>query len=279
MSIRTRFDRLQRAAGSNVRSILEGTVLSRYESTLIRIGSILVGLTIWELYAMNQPPYLFPRLGTIFAAYGEQMADFELIPSFVNSLQTLIAGYVLAALVGVAVGLAMGLNEWVETVLNPYINAFYVAPVSALVPILILIGGGDFITRVFVVFLFAVFEIIIDTYQGIETTPQGVLDVARSFGADRSFIVRKVILPHDIPYIFAGLRLGIGRAVKGMIIAELLIEFTNLGRIIRLWSQEFRIAGVLSIVLLLMLLGIVLTRAMQLIEERATPWQSEEVNV
>jgi NitT/TauT family transport system permease protein len=181
-----------------------------------------------------------------------------------------------ALVVGVSLGLVMGLNEWAEAVCNPYVNGLYVAPVVALVPILILIGGATFWTRVAVVFLFAVFEIAIDTYEGVKATPDEAIEAVRSFGADTAFIVRHVVLPYDLPYIFTGLRLGIGRGIKGMIIAELIFDFANLGAIIRLWADNFRLAGVFAVVALLMLTGIVLTRGLARLEAYVIDWEVQE---
>lgn len=248
---------------------------SEHSGYFVRIFSILLGVIVWQIYTAGQPPYLFPGLGEIYAVLAEQVTSGNLPSSLLQSLQTLFAGYILAAIVGIAVGLFMGLNEVAETVLDPYVSAFYVAPISAMVPIFILIGGASFSTRVFVVFLFAVFEILVDTYQGVESTPEGALEAARSFGAGKLFILKNVIIPHDLPYIFAGLRLGIGRAVKGMVLSELLVQYTNLGKIIRTWADNFQIAGVLSVVILLMFLGIVLTRIVQVIENHVITWHAE----
>jgi len=254
------------------------SVLERLRSAtgvVIQVLSLLAGLIAWELYASTRPGYLFPNLGSIYAAFLEQMREYALLSALGHSLITLAVGFLLAAIVGVSVGIAMGLNEYLEALLNPYINALYVAPIAALIPVLILVGGPSFETRVFIVFLFAVFEIAIDAYEGVKTTPDDVLEVARSFGADRWFIVRNVIIPHDLPYIVAGLRLGIGRALKGMIIGELLIEFSNLGAIIRLWENDFRIAGVLSVVVLVMIVGAVLINGVKLLGARLIPWRTE----
>lgn len=248
---------------------------SKYNSTIVRLFSIVLGLAAWQLYAAGQPPYLFPTLDAIFAAFVEQVNEWNLVSRFLATLKAMFTGYVIAAVVGILVGLVMGLDDRIAAVFNPYINAMYVAPVSALVPLLILIGGPTFTVRAFVVFLFCVFEIIVDTYEGIETTPQGLLEVSRSFGAGTYFEVRHVIVPHDLPYITAGLRLGIGRAVSGVILAEVLVQFVNLGALVREWSELFRIAGVLSVVLLLMILSIVLTRAIQLLESWLIDWDAE----
>lgn len=242
---------------------------------VVRVLSVLFGLLLWQWYALGQPAYLFPELQAIALAAVEQYQRFGLVDAYVSSMATMFAGYLIAAAVGVATGLAMGLDRRLDVMLNPYINAVYVAPVSAMLPIFILIGGPTFEVRVFVVFLFAFFEITIDTYEGVKTTPDGLLEASRSFGAGRWFTVRHVVLPHDLPYITAGLRLGLGRAVQGMILAEILIEFVNLGGIIREWGELFRIAGVLSVVLILMLTSIVLTRALQFLEGRLIAWESE----
>lgn len=259
--------------GDRVSSVLE-TIRSS-TGIAIQALSLLAGLVAWQLYVSSRPSYLFPGLGSIYAAFLEQLREYALLSALGHSLLTLAVGFILAAAVGVSVGLAMGLNEHLETLLNPYINAMYVAPIAALIPILILIGGPTFETRVFIVFLFAVFEIIIDSYEGVKTTPDDLLEVARSFGAGRWFVLRNVIIPHDLPYIVAGLRLGIGRALKGMIIGELLIEFSNLGEIIRLWENDFRIAGVLSIVILLMIIGAILINGVKLLEDVLVPWRTE----
>ena len=252
------------------------TTLSAYQSILIKALAIAIGLSLWELYAMGQPPYLFPRLGEILRAFVEQLNNYELIPRFLNSMKTLFVGFLLAVIVGVSIGLLMGIDKRVGNALNPYINAFYTAPISASIPFIIIVGGASFQSRVFIVFMLSVFEVLIDTYEGVQSTPQGLLQVARSFGGDRIYTLRNVIIPHDVPFIIAGIRLGIGRAIKGMILAELLIEFANLGAIIRLWENSYRIEGVLSIVLLLMILGIALTRTVKVLGDRLLAWRPEE---
>ncbi|RQH02334.1 ABC transporter permease [Natrarchaeobius oligotrophus] len=263
-------------ARTSVKERIAGTWFERNRGILIRLFAVLVGLTIWDLYARGQPDYLFPGLELIFESLVTQYREDDLVGAFTNSMATMFLGYILAVLVGVPLGLAMGISRKLDVMLNPYVNAMYVAPISAMVPIFILIGGPTFEVRVFIVFLFCVFEILIDTYEGVKTTPEGLLQVAESFGASKYYTVRHVIFPHDLPYITAGLRLGMGRAVNGMILAEILIEFVNLGGIIRSWADVFRVSGVLSIVLMLMLVSIILTRAIQLLERLIIDWEAEK---
>jgi NitT/TauT family transport system permease protein len=240
---------------------------------LLRLLAVVVAIVLWDQYAATQPAYFFPTTEAIWEALLQQYRNEGLVSAFIGSMQTLAVGYAIAVVVGIPVGLLMGTNRYAEVLLNPYVTALYVAPIAAVVPLLIFALGASFETRVTIVFLFAVFEMIIDTYKGAKSTPADMIDVARSFGAGRLYVLRNVILPHDMPYIFTGLRLGIGRGLKGLVLAELLINFTNLGAIIRTWETNFQLRGVLSIALIFMLTGIVLTKAMQYVETRLFGWE------
>ncbi|WP_436348256.1 ABC transporter permease [Natronorubrum sp. FCH18a] len=255
---------------TNVRTRLEP-----YQGILIRLAAVALVLLAWERYAGTQPDYLFPQLSAIGEAFVRQIQEFGLVEAYARTMATVFIGYALAIVVGVAVGLSMGLDERIEVTLDPYVSAMYVAPVSALIPVIIMVGGASFESKIFVVFLFVVFEMIINTMNGTKTVPDGLVNAGRSFGGGRNTIVRRIVIPYTLPYIFAGMRLGIGRAIKGVILAELLIEFSNLGAIIREWEQMFQIAGVLSVTLLLMLTGIVLTRAVSAIRDRIITWEAD----
>lgn len=248
--------------------------IERYRGVVLRILAIGLLVGVWELYASTQPAYLFPQWAVIAEAFLEQIAEFGLVEAFTRTMLTVFVGYAIAVVVGVAVGLSMGLDERIEVMLNPYVSAMYIAPVSALIPVIIMVGGATFESRVFVVFLFVVFEMTVNTMNGTKTVPDGLMNAARSFGGGRATIIRRIVIPYTSPYIFAGMRLGIGRAIKGVILAELLIEFSNLGQIIREWEQMFQIAGVLSITLLLMITGIVLTRAVSVVRNRVITWET-----
>lgn len=258
---------------SYVGQLRDAAVANR--GTLLRVGSVIVGLLLWQVYAGTQPSYLFPDLVAIWEAFLVHIEENGLVASFQRSMMTLAAGYALAAIVGVSLGVVMGLNRRLELMAYPYVAGFYVAPISALVPALILLGGSNIGTRVFVVFIFAIFEILINTFEGVKTTPSGYLDVSRSFGADSTFEIRNVVLPYSLPYIFAGLRLGVGRAVMGLVIAEILLDYSNLGALIRLSQNRFSVAGVLAVVVVLTTVSILLTRLVQLVQGRLLSWNPD----
>lgn len=254
------------------RAVLPGWSL---RGVLLRVLAVVLAVVLWDQYAATQPTYFFPSTGAIADAFVEQYREDALVSAFLGSMQTLAVGYALGVAVGIPVGLLMGTNRYAEVLLNPYVTALYVAPIAALVPLLIFALGASFETRVVIVFLFAVFEIVIDTYKGAKSTPSDLIDVARSFGGGRLYVLRKVILPHDMPYIFTGLRLGVGRSLKGLVLAELLINFSNLGAIIRTWETGFRLQGVLSVAIVFMVTGIVLTKSMQYVESRLFDWEPD----
>lgn len=242
---------------------------------LIRGLAVVLALVAWEGYSSTQPSYFFPGLAAIFDAFLTQLREYGLLAAFSRTMGTVVVGYTLGVVVGAFIGLSMGLDKRVEVTLDPYVSALYVAPVSAMIPIIIMVGGPTLESRVFVVFLFVVFELIVTTLNGTKTTPEGMVSAVRSFGGGQLTVVRKIVLPHTLPYMFAGMRLGVGRAIKGVILAELLIEFSNLGAIVREWEELFQLAGVLSIAILLMLTGIVLTRGVKVVRDRVITWETE----
>lgn len=241
----------------------------------IRVAALLIGFVSWEMYARTQPSYIFPTWFEMTEALVDLVLEHDLVSALIASTATVIVGFLIAVVVGVPIAFAMGLNDRVARLLNPYINGLYVAPISAFIPLILYIGGATFESRVFVVFLFAIFEIIIDTYEGISTTPSGAIEAAKAFGGSHWFVVKKVVFPHNLPYMFTGFRLGIGRGVRGMILAELLVQFSNVGALLRTMQNFFRIDAMLVLAFVVMLLGVVLTQFVKLAQNRMITWKAE----
>lgn len=229
-------------------------------------------IVLWELFAYSEPP--IPSSVLILEAFGIQIVRDALLSALLQALYAILTGYALATIVGVPVGVAMGLSRTLEEVLDPYVNGLYAVPLAAIVPMLIIWFGTGFQVRVVAVFFYAFFPITINTLEGAKTTPSGLYEVAESFGANWYFKVKNVVIPHEIPYILTGLQLGSGRAVKGLVITELVISVTGFGLIIAEWSTAFRLEGVFSVVLLLMFLGVAFVGILKLIATYAVPWRS-----
>lgn len=232
-------------------------------------------LAIWTA-AGTVSPRIFPYPWLIAEAMIGQFRSGAMIAALANALQSIIIGYLLAVLVGIPIGLAMGLNEIVEEFFDPYLDALYAVPFAAIIPAMILWFGTGLQLRVIVVFFFAVFPIVINTLEGAQSIPQRLFDLSDSFDASRTYRIRHVIIPYELPYILGGLRLGSGLAVRGLVVAELLVAVTGFGQLIATASSAFRMEGVLSVVLVLMGLGVVFTWVLKQIEMRAISWDVSE---
>ncbi len=230
------------------------------------------GVAIWFM------PETLPLPGEIVAAFETQITEQGLATAVEQALYSIFAGFVLAAIIGIPLGVVMGINQLVEELVDPYINGLYVLPYAALVPALIIWFGTGTTVRVVITFSFALFPIVINSFEGARTTPPNLIEVARSFNAGRLFILKSVVVPHEIPYILAGLRMGIGRAVRGLVVVEILVAVTGLGGLIQQWSAAYRLEGVISVVLVLMGLGIVLPWLFDKVYQRLIWWDISQVN-
>src|ERR1041385_4985265 len=173
--------------------------LNRFNINVLSIASLAV---VWEAAGRLMDSTLIPPVSQIAAACG------KLLSNLGASLWTLAAGFFLAVFVGVIVGLLMGRFRAVEHFLDLYVNSLMSAPTTAFVPVLIIWLGLGVQSRIAVVFLFAVFVIIINTMTGVKQVDRVWVEMARSFGAKEREIFFKIVLPAAMPAIMAGLRLG-----------------------------------------------------------------------
>jgi len=249
--------------------------VTRREKVALHVAFAAFLLCVW--YGLNHTyPTGVPAPPQVIDALLLQVQNEGLVGAVADALYAIFAGFFLAAFVGIPLGLLMGLNRNAELAFDPYLNALYVTPFSALVPALIAWFGTGFQIRVLVCFFFAVFPITINMLEGAKTTPEELVEVVRSFDGSTYHLVKTVVLPHEVPYLAAGFRLGIGRAVKGLVITELLVSITGLGGILTRWSASFDMEGVFSVVMVLMLMGIVLTGLLKRVEEAVVDWDATD---
>jgi NitT/TauT family transport system permease protein len=237
---------------------------------------IVVGLIVaWEIAGRRLGDFFLAPPSSLFEATREVVASGELQRAVVDSLKSLLVGFALCALVGIGLGYLMGWYRPVAKVLDPFVSAAYVIPVAALVPVLIIWFGLGFTARVLTVFLFAVFEVLVSTYTGVKNVDPMLIDVGRSFKASRLQLFRKVVFFASLPYIFAGLRMGAARAIKGMVVAELLFAVTGLGGAIQTAANYYRTDKVFVFVIVIAIIGVLMSAGIQLLERLATPWRHE----
>lgn len=259
-------------AGKRAGSSSIGTWIGRIlRPQVLSIGGL---VALWWLASLGQPRHILPTpLDVLGEIWRMAFETGELWAALQISVVSLLVGGGLALLVGVPLGVLMGASRSVERALDLYVIALYVAPVSALTPLFIFWLGIDLAPRVATVFVFAVPQIIITCFRGARSTPRTHLEVARAFRARRRDIFTKVVVPHEIPYIVTALRLGLGQAIKGMVLAELIVSTTGLGLLLHTYAQLFDTAALIGVVIVLMVLGVLATAAVARLETAITPWR------
>ena len=237
-----------------------------------RYGFVILLLAVWEILGPLVNPILFSYPSKIAVAFYELTVSGELPYYAAESLEILFCGLFFAIIVGVPLAVLMARLKPVDWALEWPINALYSTPTVALVPLLVLWFGIYMQAKIVVVFLFAVFPILINTYQGVRECDKNMLEVARSFRSPEWKMWQDVLLPFALPYIAAGIRLAIGRGLVGMVIAEFYTTISGLGYMISRYANVFETDKTFVPVILLMFLGITLTTLLKSIERRIAPW-------
>lgn len=236
------------------------------------VASILFGIGLWELLGRLLRFPFFPPISAVALAWWQIYQTGELITELLMSLRSLAIGYGLAVVGGLMLGALMGRFRKVEYFFDPLIDINLSTPTLVYIPILFAIFGVGDETRYTIVFMYAFFIIVVNTVTGIRSVDHTLVEMGRSFGATESQLFRKIILPDALPLIMAGLRIGISRAVKGMINGELFIALVGLGARLRYYGGAFQIEKVLALLLTIIVVAVIATAIVQIIDRRITGW-------
>lgn len=247
-------------------------VLWNRRYTFVAIASLVVLLLAWEFFGRRMDPIFASYPTDIAKTFKAEVQDGTLQTALFDSLKPLAIGYLIAALGGIPLGLVLGRYRIVEAAFGVYITAGYAMPMVAFIPLLILWFGLGFSVKVAVVVVMTVFPIVISTWAGVNSVPKALVEVGKSFMASEAAVMRKIILPSTVPHIMTGLRLGIGRAVIGIVIAEFFTSIGGLGGLIINAGQQFDTSALFVPVVVLMALGVGLTRGVGWLESRVAPW-------
>jgi NitT/TauT family transport system permease protein len=247
----------------------------RVPNWLITTVSVLVAVGLWEFFGRDIDPLFGTYPSAIFAAFIAMMKNGELPTAFAASMQPFFAGLALAALAGIPAGLLLGRYRVLEAAFGIYVTAGYSTPLIALVPVLILWFGLGATVKIVIVFLLSFFPICINTWAGVKAVPKTLIEVGTAFVAPDREIMRRIVLPAVLPYIMAGIRLAIGKAVIAMIIAEFLTAISGLGGLIINAANSFRTAEMFVPIIVVMVFAVGLTALVGWLERRIAPWQAE----
>lgn len=285
-SIRPRIDRLspnELATGADTIDetdprrdggvVLRGLVSRRW---FLPVVAAVVFLTAWELFGRAVDPILFSPPSRVAGAFVDLTADGRLLRAFLVTMNALTVGYALSVVVGLVVGVLLGRRSTLSRLLEPYIDAVYATPRVVLVPLIIIWFGVGYVGRVFLIWLGTVIPIVLNTAIGVRNARPDLVEVARSMGASERDLIRHVIMPASVPYVVAGLRIGAGRALVGVIVAEIFLDLTGLGGIIQTESQYFRTANMLAAVIVVAALGAIIIGSLGGLERRFQAWKAAD---
>src|ERR1044071_782416 len=239
-----------------------------------RIASLVPLAGAWEVAGRSGDPHLLPPLSKVAAVWVDLLISGQLFQALAVSLQALTFGFILSVLFGVPLGLLMGRYRRVESFLEIYMTALLTVPMISFIPFLVIAFGLGLHSRVWIVFLFAFVIIAINTTAGVRNVDPTLTEMARSFGARESELFIKVILPAAMPMIMAGIRLGMARAVLGMVTSEMILAVVGFGAMLMTFGASFNSPAVFATILSIILLAIGLLAVFQYFDHRLTPWRA-----
>ena len=236
-------------------SLLGPLPMSR--SLFLKLLSAVLVFGAWEIAGRIPVSYAFPTFVESMGSLWVMTLDGTLFQAYGETLKPLVIGVLISAFVGVAVGLWIGIAKWFDWLFSPIFIVMQAAPLAALIPLLVMIYGIGLTSKVFVVCIMAMPVIVLNTASAVRNTPTNLTEMGRSFLANRSEIILKIVLPAASPIIFSGLRLGVSAGFIGAILAELKITPTGVGDIIT-YSRSIAdygsmYAAIFSIILLAVL--------------------------
>jgi len=239
---------------------------------LIRALSLAGGLILWEIFGWLLAVPWLPPFSKVMVALVELIRNGEILANLVVSLRSLAVGFFISLIVGLVVGVMMGLYPRVDQAIGIYVNALLFTPHLVFAPIFFALFHLSDWTRIAVIVKYTVFIIIINTVTAIRTADPALVEMARSFGATKRQIFGRILLPASVVVLFAGIRLGMGRAVKGMITGEMFIAFVGLGGIVQKYGSQFDASRVLALTLVILTVALVMGSLVQAADRRMTRW-------
>lgn len=247
-----------------------GTVMS--SAWPYRMITLLIFLAIWQVYAEFSGGLLIPTVPKTAVALVELLGSSTLWSALYVSNQALVLGFLISVVVGVPVGVLLGRFPTAEKYTNVYLNILLVTPMAAIIPLLIMSVGFGLASRVILVTVFAIVMVIVNARVGVRQVDPSLIEMARSFGASEATIWRRILIPGALPAIMTGVRLGLGRAVTGMVIVELLMVSVALGRLILQYRGLFQAASLYAVIIVILAEALILITVVGWLERRFTPW-------
>lgn len=232
------------------------------------MASLVVWCLIWEVLGRLDLVFLLPPFSDVLASVAELFQSGKFQEATLTTLRAFCYGMGLAVAVGVPMGLLMGRVKAADNLLGIWVDVFVSAPLSALVPVLMILFGLGEATIVVAVFLFAVWIIVLDTRAGVRHIQPSLIEMGRSFGASRFALYTRIVVWAALPEILAGVRIGFIRGVKGVVIGQLLVSIIGYGELFELFSRTFRMADFWALTILLFAFALIVAELIGVLEKR-----------
>jgi ABC-type nitrate/sulfonate/bicarbonate transport system permease component len=266
---------MQRTLGEVARRVPRRWEFLRRSLWPLHVAGLAGFLIIWHVASQFYPAFLLPGPIAVIEAFINLSFNENLLQTFVVSMQALVIAMALVLPIGILLGLVMGGSPRTASLVSPYLDALYVTPNVMLIPLFIIWFGIGLEARVAFIFMTAYFPIVINTMAGVRQIRGDLLEMARAFRASRRDIYLKIYLPGALPMMIAGIRLGFGRGITGMVAAEMFLALLGLGYMVVDLGNRLQTAGVLAMVLLVSAFGIVTTNLIHFMERKVAPWSGE----
>jgi ABC-type nitrate/sulfonate/bicarbonate transport system permease component len=245
--------------------------------TVVGAISVVLFLIVWQIVGANEivRSDLISYPSEIAATLVQMSLSGELGANALVSLEEFIQGLVPAIAVGIAAGTAFGLSRRLHYLCEPLIVALNTSPIIAFVPIVVVWFGVGTPSKAIMVFLAAVIPIVINTMTGITQIQESWIRACRAFGAGRWQVIAKAVLPGALPSVMVGVRLSVGRAIVGLVAAEMYVSVRGIGRLIQVYSTSERAANIFVLVTVVSGFGFLLVTGLRRIEGWLAPWSLE----
>jgi NitT/TauT family transport system permease protein len=232
------------------------------------MASLIIWAAAWELVGRTAAGFILPPLSKIFW----RVIEIAPTPSFIAALEitgrAFLLGNAIAIAVGVPVGILLGRSIIADRLLLPWVNLFLSAPLSALVPVIMVLFGLGETTIVLTIVLFAIWIIVLNTRAGVRGISPSLIEMAKSFGASRSQAFAKIYVWAALPEILTGVRLGMIRAVKGVVIGQLLVSVVGFGALFEIYSAHFLMEHFWALILMLFAFAFVINEGLAWLERQ-----------
>lgn len=254
-----------------------GQLYTTFQQPILSSAGLLGFFLLWEYVGTSGlvNPLFVSAPSKIIAAAVKMFQQGDIFNDLYVSGTEFFLGFLIAIAIGIPLGMLLGWYRTVYYVLDPFVTAFNATPRIALTPLFIIWFGIGIWSKVALVFLGAIFPIILNTFSGVRTVDEMLLRAARSFGAKDRQIFTTIILPGSVPFILSGLRLGLGRALVGIVVGEMVAATAGIGYSMAIAGATFQTDKLFVGVLILTFFGVVFTEGLNRLEHRFDAWRPQ----